>query len=130
MGLCEDDPSCDKTYNAVMPLSRASTRGRYSRIMGVTGWEEEKGVGGARLVAARVACHERRGGVLIFRIAGASCFFGSLNVRDAFIGISKARQRKLASIKNLCQGSYMESSNYFFYWVNHTKNHGANGYLV
>ena len=36
MGLCEDDPSCDKTYNAVMPLSRASTRGRYSRIVGVT----------------------------------------------------------------------------------------------
>ena len=27
MGLCEDDPSCDKTYNAVMPLSRASTLG-------------------------------------------------------------------------------------------------------
>ena len=37
MGLCEDDPSCDNTYNAVMPLSRASTRGRYSRIVGVTG---------------------------------------------------------------------------------------------
>ena len=36
MGLCEDDPSCDNTYNAVMPLSRASTRGRYSRIVGVT----------------------------------------------------------------------------------------------
>ena len=36
MGLCEDDPSCDKTYNAVMPLSRASTRERYSRIVGVT----------------------------------------------------------------------------------------------
>ena len=38
MGLCEDDPSCDKTYNAVMPLSRALTRGRYSRIVGVTSW--------------------------------------------------------------------------------------------
>ena len=25
-------------HNAVMPLSRASTRGRYSRIMGVTSW--------------------------------------------------------------------------------------------
>ena len=36
MGLCKDDPSCDNTYNAVMPLSRASTRGKYSRIVGVT----------------------------------------------------------------------------------------------
>ena len=36
MGLCEHDPSCDKTYNVVMPLSCASTRGRYSRIVGVT----------------------------------------------------------------------------------------------
>ena len=36
MGLCEDDPSCDKTYNAVMPLSRALARARYSRIVGVT----------------------------------------------------------------------------------------------
>ena len=36
MGLCEDVPSCDKTYNAVMPLSRASTRERYNRIVGVT----------------------------------------------------------------------------------------------
>ena len=25
-------------HNAVMPLSRASTRGRYSRIVGVTSW--------------------------------------------------------------------------------------------
>ena len=36
MGLCEDDPSCDKTYNAVAPLIHASTRERYSRIVGVT----------------------------------------------------------------------------------------------
>ena len=36
MGLCEDDPSCDNTYNAVMPLSRAPTHGRYSHIVGVT----------------------------------------------------------------------------------------------
>ena len=35
-GLCEDYLTCDISYNAVMPLSRASTRGRYSRIMGVT----------------------------------------------------------------------------------------------
>ena len=35
-GLCEDYPTCDISYNAVMPLSRASTRGRYSRIVGVT----------------------------------------------------------------------------------------------
>ena len=34
-GLCEDYPTCDIAYNAVMPLSRASTRGRYSRIEGV-----------------------------------------------------------------------------------------------
>ena len=38
MGLCEDDPSCDIAFNAVMPLSRASTRGSYSRIEGVTSW--------------------------------------------------------------------------------------------
>ena len=25
-------------FNAIMPLSRASTRGRYSRIEGVTSW--------------------------------------------------------------------------------------------
>ena len=35
-GLCEDYPTCDIAYNAVMPLSRASTRGRYNRIVGVT----------------------------------------------------------------------------------------------
>ena len=37
-GLCEDYLTCDIAYNAVMPLSRASTRGRYSRIVGVTSW--------------------------------------------------------------------------------------------
>ena len=37
-GLCEEYPTCDIAYNAVMPLSRASTRGRYIRIMGVTSW--------------------------------------------------------------------------------------------
>ena len=36
-GLCEDYLTCDIAFNAVMPLSRASTRGRYSRIVGVTG---------------------------------------------------------------------------------------------
>src|SRR3954469_3428185 len=36
-GLCEDYLICDTAFNAVMPLSRASTRGRYSRIEGVTG---------------------------------------------------------------------------------------------
>ena len=35
-GLCEDYLTCDIAFNAVMPLSRASTRGRYSRIVGVT----------------------------------------------------------------------------------------------
>ena len=35
-GLCEDYPTCDIAFNAVMPLSRASTCGRYSRIKGVT----------------------------------------------------------------------------------------------
>ena len=37
-GLCEDYLTCDIAFNAVMPLSRASTRGRYSRIVGVTSW--------------------------------------------------------------------------------------------
>ena len=36
-GLCEDYLTCDIAFNAVMPLSRASTRGRYSHIEGVTG---------------------------------------------------------------------------------------------
>src|SRR4051812_11763849 len=35
-GSCEDYLTCDIAFNAVMPLSRASTRGRYSRIEGVT----------------------------------------------------------------------------------------------
>ena len=35
-GLCEDYLTCDIACNAVMPLSRASTRERYSRIVGVT----------------------------------------------------------------------------------------------
>ena len=35
-GLCEDYLTCDIAFNAVMPLSRASTCGRYSRIEGVT----------------------------------------------------------------------------------------------
>ena len=35
-GLYEDYLTCDIAFNAVMPLSRASTRGRYSRIKGVT----------------------------------------------------------------------------------------------
>ena len=35
-GLFEDYLTCDIAFNAVMPLSRASTRGRYSRIEGVT----------------------------------------------------------------------------------------------
>ena len=35
-GLCEDYLTCDIAFNAVMPLSRASTRGIYSRIEGVT----------------------------------------------------------------------------------------------
>ena len=35
-GLCEDYLTCEIAFNAVMPLSHASTRGRYSRIEGVT----------------------------------------------------------------------------------------------
>ena len=35
-GLCEDYLTYDIAFNAVMPLSRASTRGRYSRIEGIT----------------------------------------------------------------------------------------------
>ena len=35
-GLCEDYLTCDIAFNAVMPLSRASTHGRYRRIEGVT----------------------------------------------------------------------------------------------
>src|SRR3954466_4484152 len=35
-GLCEDYLTCDIAFNAVMPLSHASTRGSYSRIEGVT----------------------------------------------------------------------------------------------
>ena len=37
-GLCEDYLTCDIAFNVVMPLSRASTHGRYSRIVGVTSW--------------------------------------------------------------------------------------------
>ena len=36
MGCCDDFLTCDIAFNAVMPLSRASTRGSYSRIGGVT----------------------------------------------------------------------------------------------
>ena len=32
----EDCLTCDIAFNAVMPLSRASTRGRYSHIEGAT----------------------------------------------------------------------------------------------
>ena len=34
MGCCEDYLTCDIAYNAVMPLSHAPTRGRYSRNHG------------------------------------------------------------------------------------------------
>ena len=36
MGCCEDYLTCDIAFNVVMPLSRASTRRRYSRIEGTT----------------------------------------------------------------------------------------------
>ena len=46
--MCEDYLTCDIAFNAVMPLSRASTRGRYSRIEGVTADAEDDGeVGGS-----------------------------------------------------------------------------------
>ena len=35
-GLCEDYLTCDIAFSAVMPLSRASTCRRYSRIEGIT----------------------------------------------------------------------------------------------
>src|SRR3954467_8996315 len=41
-GLCEDYLTCDIAFNAVMPPSRASTRGRYSRIEGVTSWYQSR----------------------------------------------------------------------------------------
>ena len=44
--MCKDYPSCDIAYNAVMPLSHAPTRGRYSRIVGVTGRAAERERGG------------------------------------------------------------------------------------
>ena len=40
--MCKDYPSCDIAFNVVMPLSRAPTRGRYSRIEGVTGMEHHR----------------------------------------------------------------------------------------
>ena len=36
MGCCNDCLTCDIAFNAVMPLSRALTRGSYSRIEGIT----------------------------------------------------------------------------------------------
>ena len=41
-GLCEYYLTCDIAFNAVMSLSRASTRGRYSRIEGVTSWYQSQ----------------------------------------------------------------------------------------
>ena len=43
-GLCEDYLTCDIAFNAVMPLSRSSTRGRYSRIEGVTPTHANQGL--------------------------------------------------------------------------------------
>ena len=37
-GLCEYYLTYDIPYNAVMPLSRALTRGRYGRTKGVISW--------------------------------------------------------------------------------------------
>ena len=45
MGCCEDYLTWDIAFNAVMPLSRASTRGRYSLIEGVTGEDLRKRCG-------------------------------------------------------------------------------------
>ena len=41
MGCCEDYLTCDIAFNAVMPLSRASTRRRYSRNEGITHGDED-----------------------------------------------------------------------------------------
>ncbi len=55
MGCCNDCLTCDIAFNAVMPLSRASTRGRYSRIEGVTeGDDWQQPVGWAELGQAKV----------------------------------------------------------------------------
>ena len=54
MGCCNDCLTCDIAFNAVMPLSRASTRGSYSRIEGVSA------VNGTESPAA-AAAEERRG---------------------------------------------------------------------
>ena len=48
-GLCEDYLTCDIAFNAVMPLSRASTRGRYSRIEGVIAHKSASHNGGSQL---------------------------------------------------------------------------------
>ena len=40
--VCDDCLTCDIAFNAVMSLSRASTRGSYSRIEGVTSDEEDE----------------------------------------------------------------------------------------
>ena len=48
MGCCNDCLTCDIAFNAVMSLSRASTRGSYSRIEGVTNSLDREG---ARLLS-------------------------------------------------------------------------------
>ena len=50
MGCCNDCLTCDIAFNAVMPLSRASTRGSYSRIEGVT--EGEPALVGDRVLSS------------------------------------------------------------------------------
>ena len=40
--VCEDYLTCGIAFNAVMPLSRVATHGRYSRIEGVTSWHALK----------------------------------------------------------------------------------------
>src|SRR3954471_25083572 len=70
MGLCEDYLTCDIAFNAVMPLSRASTRRRYSRIEGVTSGSTNTYGDGAPLGLAggggRTKSRSRRGTRAVF----------------------------------------------------------------
>ena len=72
MGCCEDCLTCDIAFNAVMSLSRASTRGRYSRIVGVTYPHRFEAVLSVQGYHGHFACRDFTGGGS-FR---AHCNFG------------------------------------------------------
>src|SRR4051812_46356045 len=60
-GLCEDYLTCDIAFNAVMPPSRASTRGRYSRIEGVSQGDKAPARGACRAKETRPRQEELAG---------------------------------------------------------------------